>query len=161
VKTIDINPKNKEHFIKLKEFCYEIIGLCGKIKVNPVLYGSAAIFAYTQDEKSEVNDFDFLIQEKEFKKIISELEKNGVRYEYSPEWHTLQVFKGKLKIEFDSRDFWQKDLPNDFEMVDFGDLKLKAVSLNTLKKIYKKASEVSKDNSHGNRKKYEILKRMG
>jgi len=107
-----------------------------------------------------VHDIDFLIPENTFEKIIKALKKKKISYNYSEEWQTLQVFKGDLKIEFDSVDFWQKDLPHDFEDFDFDGLIVKAVSLNSLKAIYKRASEVSKDNPHGNLKKFEVLKKI-
>ncbi len=160
MKHLKIYPANKEHFIKLKEFAIEIIDMCEKIGIKLIAYGSLVFFGYTKNKKINVNDVDFLIPENAFKKIIKVLDKNKIKYNYSKEWHTLQVFKGKLKIELDSRDFWQKDLPNDFEYFSFDGFVVKAVSLNSLKEIYKKASEVSKDNPHGNLRKYEVLNRM-
>lgn len=158
---IKIVPLNKEYFIRLKEFGKNILDILCDLRVTPIAYGSLTYFGYMKDKNIAVNDIDLLIPENSFKKIIKILEEKNIRYNYSAEWHTLQVFDGNLKIEFDSIDFWQKDLPKDFEEFDFDGLVVKAVSLNSLRRIYKKASETSKDNPHGNLKKYEALKKLG
>lgn len=160
MRTIKIYPSNKEYFTKLKKFANEILNFCNKIGISPIAYGSLILFGYTKNDKSVVNDIDFLIPEEAFEKIIKVLKKKKVKCNYSEEWHTLQIFKGKLKIELDSIDFWQKDLPKDFEKFDFDGLIVKAVSLNSLKAIYKKASKVSKDNPHGNLKKFRELQKL-
>ncbi len=56
-------PASQKHFIKLKKFTSEILNLCNDLKVNPLLYGCLAYFAYTQNKKVRVNDIDFLIPE--------------------------------------------------------------------------------------------------
>ena len=152
-----IYPKNKQKFIRLEEFCKEIIDICNKLNAEPILYGSLAIFAYKKDKTLNVNDIDLLIPESLFNKIIPILKKGKIRHNYSKKWHTLQIFKNNLKIELDSIEFWQKRLPKTPQYFNFGEFKIRIVSLNTLKKIYKKASEVSKDNPEGNRKKFEML----
>lgn len=153
-------PFNKKHFLRLREFYKELIKELKLFNINPILYGSLAFFGHTKSMDFLVNDIDFLIREKDFKPLIKMLKRKKIKYSYYPKWHTLQVFKKKLKIEFDSIDFWQKDLPNDFIILDFNGLALKSVSCRTLMKIYKRASEVSKDNPRGNRRKYEFLRKF-
>lgn len=152
----EVYPINKEHFIKLKKFAKKIIILCKDEKLNPVIYGSFMLFYYLKDKKLKVNDIDFYIKEKYFLKLMDILNKNQIKYIHSPEWHTLQIFNGNLKVEFDSINFWYKG-PKDFINIKLEGVGVKALSLNALKSIYKKASEKSKDNSEGNRKKYEAL----
>jgi hypothetical protein len=151
-------PKNKDHFIKLLEFANNLIFLCKKLNISPIVYGSLALFAYTQNTKMKVNDVDLFINEREFPKLMKILDKNGIKYNYSKEWHVLQIKKGELKVECDSIEFWQKDLPKVSRVLETKRFKTKMVSKETLAKIYKKASEVSKDNSEGNRIKYEAIK---
>ncbi|MDO8564100.1 MAG: hypothetical protein Q7R87_03765 [Nanoarchaeota archaeon] len=153
--TISINSNNKIHIIKLIKF-YKILE--DKIKIKPILYGSLAYFIYTKDNTIKINDLDFLIRENAFKKIIKFLEKSKIKYHYSKEWHTLQVFKGKLKIEFDSIDFWQKNLSIKFQTVTINNAPIKVITLNNLIAIYKKASKVSKDKPKQNMNKYLKLK---
>jgi len=159
--TIKNFPSNKEQFIKLVDFCKEIIDICDKQKVEPIVYGSLSVFVYTKNSKMNVNDIDMLVREKDFAKIIKVLKERKIKYNHDEKWHVLQILKDDLKIEFDSIDFWQKDLPQDFQELGFYGRKLKILSLNTLKNIYKKASEVSQDNPLGNKKKFEALNKIG
>jgi len=153
-------PTNKEQFIRLTNFCKEIIDICNELKINPIVYGSLAVFAYTKEQKMKVNDIDMLILEKDFAKIIKVLMERKIQYNHDKRWHVLQILKDDLKIEFDSIDFWQKDLPQDFQELSFDGIHVRILSLNTLKKIYKKAYEVSKDNPEGNKKKFEALNKI-
>ena len=105
----------------------------------------------------KINDIDMLIPEKDFVKIIEVLEKKKIKFNYDKKWHVLQVLKEDLRIEFDSIDFWQKNLSEDFQKLNFNGIPVKILSLKTLKNIYKKASEVSQDNPIGNKEKFELL----
>jgi len=91
--------------------------------------------------------------------MIKILKQKKIKNRYSRKWHTLIISKRDLRIELDSIEFWQKDLPKKFEYFDFDGLIVKTVSLNNLKRIYKKAAEIS-DNPEKNRKKYEALKSL-
>ena len=158
--SIDNFPSNKEQFIRSIDFCKEIIDICDELDLSPVVYGSLAVFAYTKDRNMKVNDIDMLIPEKDFAKIIKVLKERKIRYDYDERWHVLQILKENLKIEFDSIDFWQKDLPQNFQELILDGRHVKILSLNTLKNIYKKASEVSQDNPKGNRDKFEALNKI-
>lgn len=147
---------NKVHLTKLKKFGKQLINICEKAKIKPILYGSYMIFYYTKDKSMRVNDLDFYIKEKDFSKLRKSLENNKLNYEYSKDWHTLQVKKGKLKIEFDSIDFWYKGSKS-YIKLNFEGKVIRALSLDSLRKIYKRASETSKDNPEGNLKKYQAL----
>ncbi len=153
-------PSNKKLFNRLIDFCKEIIDICDKQNIEPIVYGSLAVFIYTRNTKMSVNDIDMLIKEKDFAKIIKVLKEREIKYNYNKKWHMLQILRDDLKIEFDSIDFWQKDLPQNFQELDFYGKKLKILSLNTLKNIYKKASGVSQDNPEGNKKKSEALNKI-
>ena len=157
---IKIYPKNKKHFIELLHFSKEILDLYKKIKIIPIAYGGLVFFAYVKDKKIIVNDLDFLVPESSFKKIIKVLKKKKIKYNYLPKWHIIQIFNGNLKVEMDSIEYWQKDLPRSFKNIDFNGFIIKAVNLNSLRNIYKKASQVSKDNPQGNNRKYKMLKKI-
>src|SRR3989344_783686 len=117
-------PKNKKQFLELKIFASEILEICDKIKVKPILYGSFMIFQYTKNKNLKVNDIDFYIREKDFEKLSKALKNKKINFEYPKKWHTLQASKGKLKIEFDSIDFWNK-AKKEFIEIDFGGRKIK------------------------------------
>lgn len=111
----NVYPANKNHFIKLKKFCSKILGILSELDITPIAYGSLAYFYYTKDKKIPVNDIDLLISENSFNKIIKVLKHNKIKHKYSAKWHTLQIFEGDLKIELDSVNFWQKNLPKDMK----------------------------------------------
>lgn len=157
--TIRVYPANKEFFIRLKIFCRKILDICEELKITPIAYGGLAYFGYTK-KKVTINDIDFLIPENSFEKIIKILAKKKIKHHYSPEWHTLQIFEGGLKIELDSIGYWYKDMPKNFENFDFDGLTVKSVSLEALKALYKRASETSKDKSDEYHKKFNVLKKL-
>lgn len=157
---VKIYPANREFFIQLKTFCREILDMCKELGIIPITYGSLAYFGYTKSKNITIKDIDFLIPEDSFEKIIKILKNKKIKYNYSTKWHTLQIFKNDLKIELDSIDYWQKDLPQDFEEFNFDGLTINVVSLNSLINIYKKASEVSKDKPKENLKKFKALKNL-
>lgn len=160
IKKIKEYPKNKEHYLKLIEFGKEICSICNELGFEPISYGSLMFFAYTGNKFTPINDLDFLVPGTYFSKIVYVFKKKGIRVNYIPKWHIVQVFKGDLKIELDSIDFWQKGLSKEYTEFDFNGLIVKGVSLRSLIKVYKQASEVSTDNPEGNRRKYEILKKV-
>jgi|GEM_PF-2748099 len=130
--------------------------LCNSVHINPIAYGGLAYLAYVEDSNTRINDIDLLVSEIELKRIVKLLSKVKIHYKYSPKWHEVQVFKDGLKIEIDSYQFWKINLV-DSKYFDFGDLRIKIVSLQNLKNIYKWASENSKDKPKEYHKKYEIL----
>ena len=157
---IKIYPKNKAHFVKLMSFTKKIARICIELRIYPIIYGSLAYLIYTVDNKVKINDIDFLISESSFPKLIKALKKKKIKHTYHEKWHTLIIKKGKLRIEFDSINFWQRSLPKSFNNLDFNGLKVRVVSLNTLKKIYRKASKISQDNPHRNLLKFNELKKL-
>ena len=150
-------PSNKSYVYKLMTFCNEVKELLKEDKIDPILYGSLALFVYTK-KNIKVNDLDFLVPESAFKKIIPLLKRKRIRYEYPKKWHTLIIRKGNLKIELDSVNYWQPTLKMSITTLVYGDFKTKIVSKETLKGIYKRASEASKDNPEGNLLKYKMLR---
>jgi hypothetical protein len=99
-----IYPKNKEHFKKLIPFAQKVISLCKEVGAEPVVYGSFAHFYHTQDKTMNVNDIDLMISDhkRNFPKIVKILGKKKIKFEYYPEWETMIIKKGKLRVEIDS-----------------------------------------------------------
>lgn len=157
---IKVYPKNKEKFIKLKKFAKQILKILKKLKITPIAYGSLAYFAYTKDKNIKVNDFDFLLPEKTFKKIMNALDEKKMKYNHVKKDHIIQVFEEKLRIELDSIGGWSKDFPKTFKKINFNGLVVSAVSLKTLKKIYKEGARFSKKRSKAYKKKYNLLNRL-
>lgn len=158
--SLEIFPSNKKQFIRLSEFLKEILKICDEQKIRPIIYGSLAVLAYTKNKNMKVNDIDMLVKEKDLAKIMNILEKRKIEHKYDKRWHVLQIFKSNAKIEMDSIESWQKDLPQDFQELNFGGLNVRVLGLKTLKNVYKKASETSEDNPEGNRKKFNELDKI-
>lgn len=154
-----VYPKNKEHYKKLINFSKRVIKLLNQNKIQTFIYGSFSHFYYTRDSKLKINDIDIFVKEKNYPKILKLLEKEKIKYEYSKEWHTLQIKNGKLKVELDSKDFWYHG-NEDFKQFNFFGEKTKIISLLSLKKQYKIAYKKSKDNKEKIKKKIEHLERF-
>ena len=153
-------PSNRKLFIRLVGFCKEIVLICKRWDIEPIIYGSLAVFVYTKNLRMKVNDIDMLVKEKDFSKLIEALKEEGIKFNYDKKWHVLQIFKDDLKIELDSVDFWQKDLHLDFKELDLYGLTVKLLSLNALKDVYRRASEVSQDKPLENKKKLNMLNKL-
>lgn len=155
-------PKNKNFFIRLKNFGKDIIRICKINKVNPILSGSLAYFIYTNDKNIKVNDLDFYIPEDSFQKIIKILKKKRIKYHYDIKWRTIQIFKNHLKIELDSMNKAINGgyLPRNYKkrslIFNFDGFRIKLLGLKDLKGIYKRASEFS-DKPKQNLKKFRSL----
>lgn len=149
-------PKNKNKFIRLKRFCRIIIGLCDDLGIKPIAYGSLVYFVYLKNKNIKVNDIDLLVSEEDLEKLAKVLKQEKIKHRYLKKWHTIQIFQKDLKIELDSYQFWSIKLSHS-EYFDFGDFKLKIVSLRNLINIYKWASQNSKDKPEEYRKKYKAL----
>ena len=151
-------PKNKDKYVRLLGFFEEILDICNNLGISPILDGSLAVFAYTQNLDMDVNDVDTSIPEAEFSKIIKTLEERGISYKLR-EWHVLQVLKDDLKIELGSSEYWYRDLPVDCETLQFNGCKVKMLSLNSLREFYGRVMEDrAKGTSENDKIKYERLK---
>jgi hypothetical protein len=156
--TLNHFPKNKDKFVRLIEFLKEILDICTDLGISPVLAGSLAVFAYTKNQEMNVNDVDLSSSEMEFPRIISVLEDRDISYK-SREWHVLQILKDGLKVEFDSIEYWYKDLPMDYEILQIDHYKVRMLSLHSLKEFYRQGMKALANKTEENEKiKYEALR---
>ena len=88
--TLDHFPENKEQFIRLIGFLKEVLELLDDLCISPILNGSLAVLAYTQDQDMSVHDVDLPCSEAEFSRIIDVLDEKGLSYRLK-EWHVLQI----------------------------------------------------------------------
>lgn len=164
---LDYFPKNKDKFIKLIEFCKDVLDICKELDVTPVLDGSLAVFAYTKNQELSVDDVDLSCSEADFPRIIRVLEERKISYQLR-EWHVLQILKDELKIELDSREYWYQDLQSDYEILQIDTPTINMLSLNSLREFYRRGMEdrAKKTDEHEKQKyeslkvKYEAIKRM-
>ncbi len=149
-----IYPKNKGHFERLIPFAKRIILLCKEVGAEPVVYGSFAHFYHTKDKTMNVNDIDLMIpnHKKTFPKIVSILKKNKIIFEYYPEWETMIIKKGKLRVEIDSVGLGNESFNEDnlftreHDLANFYGLQIKIFKFEHLEKSYIKAYLRSTDN---------------
>src|SRR5688572_30799223 len=134
--TLNHFPKNKDKFVRLIEFCKEVLDICNDLGLSPVLNGSLAVFAYTQNQEMNVNDVDLFCSEMDFPRIISVLEERKIGYKLR-EWHVLQILKDDLKVEMDSMEYWYKDLPMVYETLQVDHYKINMLDLNSLRELYR------------------------
>ena len=151
-------PKNKDKFLRLIEFCQEVLNICREVGVSPVLNGSLAVFAYTKNQGMSVNDVDLACSESEFPKIISVLEERSISYKLK-EWHVLQILKEDLKVELDSVEYWYKDLSLFGETLQIDAHRINMLSLKDLKELYRRGIKDTAGKMEENQKrKHEALK---
>jgi pyruvate-formate lyase-activating enzyme len=152
------NFSQNARFVRLIEFLKEVLDICSKLEIALVLEGSLAIFAYTEDQGMNVNDADLFCSETEFARIIPVLEERGIDYKMR-EWHVLQVIRDDLKVEFDSVEYWYKDLPVECEILLVDNYKVNMLGLNSLIEFYRKGMNDRVGKTDENEKtKYEALK---
>jgi hypothetical protein len=151
-------PKDKDRFLRLIEFCKEVLNICNDLGIAPILNGSLAVFAYTGSEDINVNDVDLACSETEFPKIITALQERSISYKLK-EWHVLQIWKDDLKVELDSIEYWYKDLSMVGETLQIGEYRINMLNLNSLKELYGRGMRDTIDKTEENEKrKYEALR---
>ena len=151
VKKVDIFPKNKEHFKKLIPFAQEIIKICRENKIDPIIYGSFSHFVHTKDKTMNVNDIDLIIPKKDLPKIANILKRKKIKSKYYPQYNTIVIENGKLKVEIDDIGAGRKTISDDklskniFDKVDFYGVPVRIIRLNQLEEMYSYAYNNSRE----------------
>lgn len=130
-------PANTAHFVALMRFCNDVLAVCRRLGVEPVLNGSLAVFAYTKHPSLGVNDIDFACAEADFERLAHAFATAGIETRLKP-WHVLQARRNGLKVEFDAVEYWQRDLSGECEMLTVGDLTFKLICLRDLQELYRR-----------------------
>ncbi len=154
---IKYKPKNKEYFSKLLSFAKELYNILNELKIKPTVYGSLAYIFYTEDKNIEIHDIDFLTKKENFQKIIKKVKENkSLRYEKT-NYNSLKIFKNDAKITFDAIEEYYKDLPEEFIEIEINEVPFKIISLESLKKIYKRGNITIPSKKESYSKKLEKL----
>jgi len=146
----------------------DIFNICETLKIEPILSGSLVVLAYTQSLSLTVNDIDLACHEVDFQRLMDKFDQKGISFKLK-EWHVLQVWRNNVKVEFDSLEYWMKDMPNEFETLRIGDYELKMVSLDFLKLLYQRGldntanqnDEVNKGKHAKLQEKLKLLNSLG
>ena len=130
-------PGNEQHFSRLMAFARDMLSVCDDIGLVPFLDGSLAVFAYTQDAGMDVHDLDLNCSEAWFPRLLQALESQGFDAKVT-DWHVLQVRRDGLKVEFGATEYWMQEIPDAPETARIGDIRLAMVSLDDLRKLYRR-----------------------
>ena len=152
---LDGFPKNQDHFVRLIRFLTRVLKICARLGIDPVVNGSLAVFAYTHNHDLDVNDVDLAISEADFERLRAALEADGISCRLR-EWHVLQVESGDLKIDFDSIEYWQQDLPLERDTLKLDTVTVSLVSLPAAKTLYRRglAATARQPEDGNNRRKH-------
>lgn len=133
-------PHNREHYKKLIIFLRELIVICNRVKIYPILEASLALFYYTRNQSLNVNDVDLSVTESQIAILANEFDLEGIKYEIK-DYHVLRVVKDDVKIEFDSIDHWFKEwninLRKDYENIKIEGITMRIIDIDSLLKTYK------------------------
>lgn len=130
-------PKNADHVRRLLSFAGEVLAICDRLGIAPILDSSLAVFAFTQHPSLVVHDIDLGCPEADFDRLQGALEARGIEVRRKP-WHVLQAHRDGLKIDFGAVETWNQDLPEGTEQVRFGDVTFRMVSLDALRVLYRR-----------------------
>jgi len=156
MRTVRSEPRNRKHYRRLLVFAKDILRLCKKNSLEPIAYGSLAVFFYTQSMKLSVHDIDFLVQESDLSKLLSIMRANNIRYKYLTKYHVLQVFRGASRLEFDSTQFWHSQPPKNTMLFISHGVILRTADVGYLRKIYRTQARTGHHSQAA--KKYELLR---
>lgn len=152
------SSKDNERLARLLDFAKEVVGICNDLGIEPVLSGSLAVLAYTQDENITVNDIDLSCEEKHFGEIIRRLDSEGIAYVLK-EWHVLQVWREDLKVEFDAQGYWLGDMPEERELLRIENFQVNMVSLDYLRGLYQRGlDDTAAQDDENSQEKHAALK---
>jgi hypothetical protein len=112
-------PANPRHFGRLMAFAREVLEVCAELGIEPIVSGSLAVFAYTENPTIEVHDVDLSCSESDFPRLRRALEGRDIDCRLKS-WHVLQAVRDGLKIEFDSAECWMRNVPERYETVRVG-----------------------------------------
>ncbi len=180
-----------KQFFELINFGKEIVALCNKLNIMPVVHGSLAVYYYyTKDKNMEIHDIDFLVPDRCYDKVIKIVKSKKISHKNIKEWHVLQIFKNRLKIEIDSIEYNPKEkrnnkkiskdlkvsldsieyhykdpkknkpFPKDFKYFNLNGLKCNVLSLESLKKFYKMAHGRSSEDKVKLKEKIDMLAKI-
>lgn len=112
-----------------------MLEVCDALGIDPVLDGSLAVRACTQDAAITVRDIDLNCPEAEFPRLRRALKANGIACEVQP-WHVLQARRDDLKVEFGATEVWMQDIAGPYETLRIADHAVRMVNRKALRELY-------------------------
>jgi hypothetical protein len=155
---VTTTPKDQRHFGRLMAFAREVLGVCDEVGIKPVLSGSLAALAYTEDPALEVHDVDLSCSESDFSRLRQALEERGIDCRITG-WHVLQAVRDDLKIEFDATEHWMQGIPEGYEIAKIGDVQFRMVGVDGLRELYRRGLiDTAGKDDHGNQIKHRTIR---
>lgn len=150
---VTASPKNEDHFGRLMAFAQDVLAICAGIGLTPILDGSLAVFAYTQDSGLEIHDIDLNCSESDFLRLERALNMKGFDCKIT-DWHVLQVRCDGLKVEFGATEHWMQGIPANHEVLKMEGVQFVMVSDDNLRDLYRRglADTVSEVDRHSQAK---------
>jgi hypothetical protein len=122
-------------------FGMDLLEYCKSINLFPIAYGSLAYLYHTGDKVTAINDIDFLIPKNRFQDLINLVKKHpDLRCEETT-YNSIKVFRGDLKIAFDSIEDYLKDIDFKTQKIELGGGTFDVVDKATLLEVYQRGAD--------------------
>jgi hypothetical protein len=126
----------------LYTFADDVLAVCDALGIEPVMDGSLAVRAYTQDPTITVRDIDLNCSEDDFPRLQRALEEAGIFCEIQ-DWHVLQARREGLKVEFGATEFWMQGICGPYETLQLGNHTVRMVNLEALRELYQRGFDAT------------------
>lgn len=157
---LTVLPANPESFKRLLKFAKKVLEICERHSVSPIVYGGLAYFAHTRDQSLPVQDLDLLVPEEAFSDLVLELKNiDGVTFVQQP-WHSIEVSKGDLKIDFDSAEHFLHPRSHGVVIVDVQGAVFSILNKDALASIYQEALDNMPNDKELDEKRAKYLKKL-
>ncbi len=133
----DFTASNNTHLARLLVFLEEVLLVCSRIGIQPVLCGSLAVLFHTRNSAVDVNDVDLACHEQDLDRLSMALTADGIDCRLRA-WHVLQARRGDLKIDFDSIEHWMSGLSGERKKALIGTCSLLVVGQSDRTDLYRR-----------------------
>ncbi len=138
----DMSKQADDRVSQLLAFANDVLTVCDALGIDPVLDGSMAVRAFTQDLTITVRDIDLNCSEDEFPRLQRVLEETGIFCEIQ-DWHVLQARRDGLKVEFSAIEFWMDGISGPYETLQVGNRAVRMVSRGALRELYQRGFDAT------------------
>jgi hypothetical protein len=131
-----------DRWSRLVAFADDVLTGCDALGIDPVLDGSLAVRAYTQDATVTVRDIDLNCSEVDFPRLQRALGEAGIFCEIQ-DWHVLQARREGLKVEFGATESWLHGISGPYEALRLGNRTVRMVNREALRELYQRGFDAT------------------
>jgi len=124
----------------LLTFGNEMIALSQSLGFQTVAYGSLAYLAHTGDPTVVLADIDLLVTKGAFAALMDRINADAMLRCAPTTYHSLKVFRGKLKVSFDSQEDYLDSVPFERQPVDVGGFPYLVIDRTALIEVYRRGA---------------------